>query len=91
MPKGNSTTIKVSRRIVRHIESHAQGNEAIDTTLKRLLGMNPDGEEPPKQPPSMTIIKVSRVVMTRILKEAKDGESRDETLARLLGLEKKKQ
>jgi hypothetical protein len=85
MPKGN-TTIKVSRRIVKYLESRAQGNESIDTILRRLMGLGLDGAEPPKQPTSMTIIKISRPVMDKILKEAKEEESRDETLSRLLGL-----
>lgn len=90
MPKNGNTTIKVSRRIIRHIETRAQGSESVDTTLRRLLGLKVDRDETPKEPPSMTIIKISRPVMDKILKEAVEGESRDETLGRLLGLARAK-
>jgi hypothetical protein len=83
------TTVKVSRRIVRFVQSKAWDGESMDSTLKRLLGLGTNGEGPPKKPTGATIIKISRPVMEKILKEAKEDESRDETLARLLGLPKK--
>ena len=84
------TTIKVSHRVAWYIHVKAVGNESVDTTLRRLLGMIPEEEPPVKKVASLTTLKVSRVVMDRIAKEAKKDESRDETLARLIGLPVKK-
>ena len=82
-----TTTIKVSRRVMKHIESSARQDESVDETLRRLLKLG--GLEAPKPEgplPMTTTIKVSKTVMSHIKKAAKTAESRDMTLGRLLGV-----
>lgn len=87
--KRPTTTIKVSRRLMRHIEAQADPEESIDDTLKRLLKLVPAPKERPYRPPPLTTtIKVSRMVMDYIEKESKKAESRDHTLSRLLKVER---
>lgn len=85
--KRPTTTIKVSRRVIRHIETHGKPSESIDQTLKRLLKLVTDELKPPVPPPLTTTIKVSRLLMNYIIKQSKETESRDHTISRLLGIE----
>lgn len=88
MPRvGPTTTIKVSRRVMKFIEDHAQSDESVDDTLRRLLKLASVVEPKPPGPiPMTTTIKVSKSVMKFIRKSAKIKESRDMTLGRLLGV-----
>jgi hypothetical protein len=79
------TTLKVSRRILDHIESQAFPDESVDETLRRLLGMT-KGDPRPREKSPTSIIKVSREVLRYIIRASKDGELRNQTLCRLLGL-----
>lgn len=85
-----ATTIRVSRRIMRHIEENAYPDESVDDTLKRLLklGKNGSASHGPKSPPLMRTIKISKPILELIIKRAKPKEPRDHTLSRLLGIEK---
>lgn len=85
--KRPTTTIKVSRRVIRHIEVHGKPSESIDETLKRLLKLVTDEPKVLPPPPLTTTIKVSRMVMNFIIKQSKETESRDHTISRLLGIE----
>ena len=86
--KRPTTTIKVSRRLMRHIEGAAKPGESVDETLKRLLKLIRETKQKVTFPPPLTTtIKVSRMVMDYIQDEAKPGESRDHTLSRLLHVE----
>lgn len=81
------TTIKVSRRVMRHIEQNSDEEESVDSALRRLLGLGGNGSRRPRRGFSaMKTIKVSRDVMDHILRRAKPRESRDQTLGRLLGV-----
>lgn len=83
-----TTTIKVSRRVMKHIEASALPDESVDETLRRLLKLATNGHPKPQGPlPMTTTIKVSKVVMSHIRDSAKLKESRDMTLGRLLGVE----
>jgi len=83
-----TTTIKVSRRVMKHIETNALPDESVDETLRRLLKLATTGHPKPQGPlPMTTTIKVSKVVMSHIRDSAKDKESRDMTLGRLLGVQ----
>lgn len=85
--KRPTTTIKVSRRVMRHIETSSKPSESIDETLKRLLKLiSEDHAKPVVPPPLTTTIKVSRMVMNHIIKKSRVEESRDHTLSRLLGI-----
>jgi len=88
MPKGD-TTIQVSQRVLLFVQKNSRGNESVDSTLKRILGMAPAGHELPKKANGRTLIKVSRSTKDRLVKEAREGESRNDTLERLLGLSKR--
>lgn len=86
--KRPTTTIKVSRRLMRHIEKQSKPGESVDDTLKRLLKLIKETRQiisPP--PPLTTTIKVSRLVMDHIQDKAEPQESRDQTLSRLLHVE----
>ena len=85
--KRNTTTIKVSRRVMRHIDTNASPDESVDETLRRLLGLGSGESKPAEVPPPTTTIKVSDVVMKHIKTEAKRKESRDQTLSRLLRID----
>lgn len=89
MPEARpTTTIKVSRRVMKYIEANSQEDESIDETLRRLLKLATNGHPKPQGPlPMTTTIKVSKTVMSHIRKSAKVKESRDMTLGRLLGVE----
>jgi len=89
MSKGD-TTIQVSQKVLFFIQKSARGNESVDSTLKRILGMAPTVHEPPKKVSGRTLIKISRSTMDRLVKEAREGESRSDTLERILGLSKKR-
>jgi hypothetical protein len=80
-----TTTIKISRKVMRHIDAAASVDESVDETLRRLLGLSDGTEKPGGVPPPNTTIKVSKV-MNHIQQKAKPKESRDETLSRLLGI-----
>lgn len=83
-----TTTIKVSRRVMKHIEASALHDESVDETLRRLLKLATNGQPKPQGPlPMTTTIKVSKIVMGHIRDRAKAKESRDMTLGRLLGIE----
>lgn len=83
-----TTTIKVSRRVMKHIEASALPDESVDETLRRLLKLATNGQPKPQGPlPMTTTIKVSKTVMSHIRDSAKIKESRDMTLGRLLGVE----
>lgn len=83
-----TTTIKVSRRVMKHIETNALHDESVDETLRRLLKLATNGHPKPQGPlPMTTTIKVSTIVMGHIKESAKAKESRDMTLGRLLGIE----
>jgi len=83
-----TTTIKVSRRVMKHIEASALHDESVDETLRRLLKLATNGHPKPQGPlPMTTTIKVSKIVMGHIRDRAKAKESRDMTLGRLLGIE----
>lgn len=88
MPKvGPTTTIKVSRRVMKFIEDHANPDESVDGTLRRLLKLQQNGQQKPPGPiPMTTTIKVSKSVMKFIRTKAQVKESRDMTLGRLLGV-----
>lgn len=83
-----TTTIKVSRRVMKYIEANASQDESVDETLRRLLKLATNGQPKPQGPlPMTTTIKVSSTVMGHIRDKAKAKESRDMTLGRLLGIE----
>jgi len=83
-----TTTIKVSRRVMKHIETKSLPDESVDETLRRLLKLATTGTPKPQGPlPMTTTIKVSKVVMAHIRDSAKEKESRDMTLGRLLGVQ----
>ncbi len=83
-----TTTIKVSRRVMKHIENNALPDESVDETLRRLLKLATTGHPKPQGPlPMTTTIKVSKTVMAHIRDSAKEKESRDMTLGRLLGVQ----
>lgn len=83
-----TTTIKVSRRVMKYIEASALQDESVDETLRRLLKLATNGHPKPQGPlPMTTTIKVSNTVMGHIRDSAKAKESRDMTLGRLLGVE----
>lgn len=86
--KKQTTTIKVSRKVMRHIESVSKPSESVDDTLRRMLKLISEEDQKPVLPPPLTTtIKVSRMVMNHIIKQSKKEESRDHTLCRLLGIE----
>lgn len=89
MSKGD-TTIQVSEKILSFIQKNARGNESVDSTLKRYLGLAPMDQETEKRTNGRNLVKISRSMMDFLVKEARDGESRNDTLERLLGLSKKK-
>lgn len=83
-----TTTIKVSRRVMKYIETNALQDESVDETLRRLLKLATNGQPKAQGPlPMTTTIKVSNTVMGHIREKAKAKESRDMTLGRLLGVE----
>lgn len=83
-----TTTIKVSRRVMKYIEANSNQDESVDETLRRLLKLATNGHPKPQGPlPMTTTIKVSNTVMGHIRDKAKAKESRDMTLGRLLGIE----
>lgn len=83
-----TTTIKVSRRVMKYIEANSMPDESVDETLRRLLKLATNGHPKPQGPlPMTTTIKVSKTVMSHIRDSAKIKESRDMTLGRLLGVE----
>lgn len=84
--RGTKTTIKISQRVVTFIQSKAREEEAIDSVLRRLLGLKEVDYAPPSHS-MMKLIKVSREVMDHLQSKAKDKESRDQTLGRLLGVQ----
>ena len=84
--KRTNTTLKVSRRVMKHIESNSRPEESVDSTIRRLLNLGKNGTVAPVSLPVMKTIKISRLVMDLILKKAKIRESRDQTLGRLLGI-----
>jgi hypothetical protein len=88
--KQAATTIRVSRRIMHHIEENAHPEESVNDTLKRLLKIGKNGSAwgGPKAPPLMRTIKVEKDILDLIIKRAKPKEPRDHTLSRLLGLAK---
>ena len=88
MSKGD-TTIQVSQKVLLYVQKNARGNESVDSTLKRLLGMAPVDPDVPKKGNGRTLVKISRSTMEKLVKEAHEGESRSDTLERLLGLSKK--
>lgn len=85
--KRNTTTIKVSRRVMRHIDTNSSQDESVDETLRRLLGLASGETRPPEVPPPTTTIKVSDIVMKHIKVHCKGKESRDQTLSRLLKID----
>lgn len=83
------TTIKVSRRIMRHIEANSEDEaESADSVLRRLFGLKNNGVRRVRRGFStMKTIKVSRLVMDHIIKKSRPRESRDQTVGRLLGVQ----
>ena len=84
--KRTTTTIKISRKVMRHIDGASTPDESVDETLRRLLGLSDGTEKPEGVPPPTTTIKVSKAVMKHIQTKSRPKESRDETLSRLLGI-----
>ena len=84
--KKSITTIKVSRRVKRYIDSKAKAEESVDETLLRLFKLANGVEKPAEVPPPTTTIKVSTLIMKFIKKQSKPKESRDQTISRLLGI-----
>lgn len=86
--KQPATTIRVSRRIMRHIESNSRPEESVNDTIKRLLKISRNGSPAaqPKARPLMVTVKVEKCVLDKIVDEAKPKEPRVHTLSRLLGL-----
>lgn len=85
--KRPATTIKITKRLMRHIETKSQTEESVDATLRRLLRLKKNGEQRARRNFSnMMLIKVSRVVMDHIVRKSRPKESRDQTLGRLLGV-----
>lgn len=86
MPSGpDSTTIRVTRRLVNHIYAQMRPDESVNDTVERLLDLKrPDGR--PKKVTAVTTIKISRVVLRKIVRETRKKESRGQTLGRLLGV-----
>lgn len=84
--KKSITTIKVSRRVKRYIDSQAKSDESVDETLLRLFKLGNGVERPVEVPAPTTTIKVSTIIMKYIKKLSKPKESRDQTISRLLGI-----
>lgn len=84
--KKSITTIKVSRRVKRYIDSKAKTEESVDQTLLRLFKLSNGSEKPAEIPAPTTTIKVSTLIMRFIKKQSKPKESRDQTISRLLGI-----
>lgn len=80
-----TTTIKISRRSRRKIETSAKPFESVNDTLRRLfrLSSKNEGEE---TNPLTTTIKVDMEVMKHVKRAARPKESRDMTIERLLGI-----
>jgi len=83
--RSDSTTLRVTRRVVNQIYAQALLYESVNDTVERLLKLKSSGNGP-KQVTAMTTIKVSRVVLKKIEREARKKESRGQTLGRLIGV-----
>lgn len=84
--KKSITTIKVSRRVKRYIDSKAKTDESVDETLLRLFSLTNGVVKLAEVPPPTTTIKVSTIIMKYIKRQSKPKESRDQTISRLLGI-----